>query len=214
MGKTIVGLIMAVMLLSGCQQAGIGQNTAAGAGLGALAGAGIGSFIGDDANDRRTSALIGAGIGALAGGAVGNYVDQQEAQLRQSLAGSGVDVQRQGDVIRLSLPGNVTFATDSDSIQPQFYGTLNQVAATMNQYNQTLIDIAGHTDSTGTANYNQNLSERRAQSVAGYLIGQGVVPGRIFTVGFGENQPVASNATASGRQANRRVDIEIRPFTG
>ena len=123
-------------------------------------------------------------------------------------------MQRQGDVIRLSLPGNVTFATDSDSIQPQFYGTLNQVAATLNQYNQTLIDIAGHTDSTGSATYNQNLSERRAQSVAGYLIGQGVVPGRIFTIGFGENQPVASNASAAGRQANRRVDIEIRPFTG
>ena len=207
-------LVFVLIGTAACQQGAVGDRTLAGAGLGALGGAGVGALFGNDANDRRTNALIGAGVGVLAGGAVGAYMDRQEAQMRQQLAGSGINVQRQGNAIRLSLPGNVTFATDSAQIQPQFQQTLNQLAATLRQYDQTVIDIAGHTDSTGTNAYNQQLSERRAASVAGFIINQGINPGRVIHGGFGESQPVASNQTAAGRQANRRVDIQVRPFTG
>ncbi len=125
-----------------------------------------------------------------------------------------MQVARQGDVILLNMPGNVTFATDSANIQPQFYGTLNQVANTLKQYPQTLINVAGHTDSTGSAQHNQRLSEERALSVAQFLAGQGVQPERIMVRGYGFTRPIATNQTAQGRQANRRVEIEIRPFTG
>ena len=207
-------LVFALVGTAACQQGAPGNRTLAGAGLGALGGAGVGALFGNDANDRRTNALIGAGVGALAGGAAGAYMDQQEAQMRQQLAGSGIDVQRQGDTIRLSLPGNVTFATDSSQIQPQFQTTLDQLAATLRQYDRTVIDITGHTDSTGSNAYNQQLSERRASSVANFLMGRGINPGRIIHGGFGESQPIATNQTAAGRQANRRVDIQVRPFTG
>ena len=134
--------------------------------------------------------------------------------MRQQLAGSGVDVQRQGEAIRLSLPGNVTFPTDSAQIQPQFQPTLSSLAQTLRQYDRTVIDIAGHTDDTGSAAYNQQLSEQRAASVANYLISQGINPNRIIHGGFGESRPIATNQTPAGRQANRRVDIQVRPFTG
>ena len=206
--------VIAVLTLAACQQSSVGNRTLAGAGLGALGGGAIGVLFGDDANDRRNNALIGAGLGALAGGGVGFYMDQQEAQLRQSLAGSGVQVSRQGETINLNLPGNVTFATDSAFIQPQFFPALDSIAQTLQQYPQTVIDIAGHTDSTGSEAYNQQLSEMRAAAVGDYLAGRGVLPSRILTAGFGETRPVATNETAQGRQANRRVDIQVRPFTG
>ena len=205
---TAAALVCAALAVQACQ--GPGQNTLAGAGLGALGGAALGTLAGG--NDTR-NALIGAGIGALAGGAIGNYFDQQEAAMRQNLAGSQVDVQRQGDTLLLNMPGGVTFQTGSAQIQPAFFGTLNQIANTLNQYPQTLIEVVGHTDSTGDAGFNQRLSEQRAQAVANYLIQSGVLPARIFTAGFGETRPVASNASPQGRQANRRVEMVIRPFT-
>jgi len=203
-------VVLAAVALAGCQQGPVGSRTAAGAGLGALAGAGIGSVVGD--NTAR-NALIGAGIGTLAGGAVGAYMDQQEAQMRQQLAGTGIEVQRQGNTLQLSLPANVTFRTDSAQIDPQFYSTLDRLAGTLAQYEQTVVQIAGHTDSTGAPAYNQELSERRASSVAQFLMGRGVIPARIVTAGYGEAYPIAPNTTPQGRQANRRVDIEVRPFT-
>jgi outer membrane protein OmpA-like peptidoglycan-associated protein len=206
---------VAALALGACQQGqsgGIGNRTLAGAGLGALGGGAIGVLFGNDANDRRNNALIGAGLGAVTGGAVGYYMDRQEQQLRQNLSGSGVEVSRQGEAINLNLPGNVTFAVDSATIQPQFYPALDSIANTLQQYPQTVIDIAGHTDSTGSEAYNQQLSERRANAVRQYLINRGVMPARILAAGFGENRPVATNQTAQGRQANRRVDIQIRPF--
>ncbi|WP_295813688.1 OmpA family protein [uncultured Nitratireductor sp.] len=187
------------------------SNTAGGAALGALAGAGVGLLAGGD--DRR-NALIGAGIGALAGGAVGSYMDRQEAQLRGQLQGTGVSVTRQGDYIILNMPSNITFATDSASIQPAFYSTLNSVALVLQEYNRTLVDVFGHTDSTGDANYNQELSQRRAGAVANYLIGQGANSQRFAIIGEGENQPIASNATPEGRAQNRRVEIRLSPLTG
>ena len=185
---------------------------------GALIGAGIGAvaglLTGDDAVERRQRALVGAGVGALAGGGIGAYQDRQEAELRRELAGSGVDVVRQGDNITLNMPGNITFAFDSSNLQPQFYPTLNNVAETLNEYNQTVIEVAGHTDSVGTDSYNQTLSVQRAQSVANYLSGRGVMQQRMIVTGAGETRPIASNDTEAGRAQNRRVEITIVPVSG
>jgi outer membrane protein OmpA-like peptidoglycan-associated protein len=194
--------------LIACQNGQV-SKTGIGAGLGAAVGAGLGTLVGGD--DRR-NAIIGAGVGALAGGVVGNYMDKQQADLEQDLAGSGATVAREGDNLMVNLPGNITFATDSAQIQPQFYGTLNEISQTLNKYPNTYLNVIGHTDSTGDANYNQALSERRAASVSSYFVSQGVMQQRIATQGRGESQPIASNDTPEGRQANRRVQIEIIPI--
>jgi len=178
-----------------------------GAGLGAVAGL----LSGGDAVERRQHAMVGAGVGALAGGAIGAYQDRQEAALRRDLAGSGVDVVRQGDNITLNMPGAITFAFDSSNLQPQFQPVLDNVAQTLNQYNQTVIEVAGHTDSTGTDAYNQTLSVQRATSVANYLQMRGVAQQRMIVTGAGESRPIASNDTEAGRAQNRRVEITIVP---
>lgn len=185
-----------------------------GAAIGALAGAVVGLVSGDDAVERRQRALIGAGVGALAGAAVGNYMDRQEAKLRAELQGSGVSVTRIGDNITLNMPGNITFATDSASLSPAFFDVLNSVAKVMDEFEKTVVEVAGHTDSTGSDAYNQTLSERRASTVANYLQSQGIRSERLITVGMGESRPVADNSTAEGRQANRRVEITMVPLTG
>ncbi len=190
------------------------SNTAKGAAVGAAAGAAVGALTGDGGDDRRKRALIGAGIGALAGGAVGVYMDSQEAKLREQLANSGFSVSRIGDDIVLNMPGNVTFDVDRDAVNSSFYPVLNSVGLVLNEYDQTLIDVNGHTDSTGTVDYNMNLSVRRAQSVADYLENQGVMHTRIFVQGFGPHYPVADNASADGRQLNRRVELILKPLTG
>jgi len=184
---------------------------------GALIGAGIGAVVGlisgDDAVERRQRALIGAGVGALAGGSIGAYQDRQEAKLRAELDGTGVSVTRIGDNITLNMPGNVTFATDSSDLSPAFFDVLTSVGKVMNEFDQTVVEVAGHTDSTGSDSYNMQLSQRRAQSVASYLAQQGVNSQRMITVGMGESRPVADNSTDSGRQANRRVEITMVPVT-
>ena len=157
--------------------------------------------------------MIGAAAGALIGGAVGNYMDSQEAKLRQQMAGTGVDVVRNGDHITLDMPGNVTFAFDSADLNAQFYPVLEKVAGTLKEYDKTVIEVAGHTDNVGSDTYNQALSERRAKSVAAYLSSQGVAGTRVVTVGAGEAHPVASNDTEEGRAQNRRVEITIVPVT-
>jgi outer membrane protein OmpA-like peptidoglycan-associated protein len=182
---------------------------------GALIGAGIGAVAGllsgGDAVERRQRALVGAGVGGLAGAGVGAYQDRQEAALRRELAGSGVDVVRNGDNITLNMPGNITFAFDSSNLQPQFYPVLDNVASTLNEYNQTVIEVAGHTDSVGSDSYNQQLSVQRANSVAAYLSSKGILQQRMITVGAGETRPIASNDTEAGRAQNRRVEITIVP---
>jgi outer membrane protein OmpA-like peptidoglycan-associated protein len=188
-------------------------------GSGALIGAGAGALLGyltntSDSREGRTNALIGAGIGALGGAAVGNYMDRQQAALRAELANSGVNVVRQGDNLILQMPSDVTFATAQYDIQPQFYPVLDDVARVLNQYPQSTIDVVGHADAQGEDAYNQTLSENRASSVAGYLIGQRVLRDRLYVAGMGEREPIASNATAEGRAQNRRVEVIIRPFTG
>jgi outer membrane protein OmpA-like peptidoglycan-associated protein len=181
------------------------QGTAIGAGAGAVAGLLIGG--------GWEGALIGAGVGALAGGAVGNYQDKQEAKLRKQMAGTGVDVVRKGDNITLDMPGNVTFAFDSAALNPQFNAVLDKVAQTLTEFDQTVIQIAGHTDSTGTHAYNMKLSEQRAGSVKSYLAGRGVPSQRMQTVGAGPDHPIADNSTEAGRAENRRVEITIVPVT-
>ena len=189
------------------------SDTTKGAGIGAAVGAVAGLLTGGNAAAHRKNALIGAGIGALAGGAVGNYMDRQEAKLRSQLAGTGVSVTRMGDNITLNMPGNITFASDSAELNPSFYKVLNSVNIVLKQYEKTLVEVAGHTDSTGASDYNQKLSERRANSVAQYLEGQGLRSDRVITVGAGETHPVATNDTAEGRQANRRVELTLTPLT-
>ncbi|MBT8091593.1 MAG: OmpA family protein [Gammaproteobacteria bacterium] len=184
-----------------------------GALIGAAAGAVVGLISGDDAVERRQRALIGAGVGALAGGSIGMYMDKQEAKLRAELEGTGVSVARIGDNITLNMPGNITFATDSSDLSPAFFDVLNSVGKVLGEYNKTVVEVAGHTDSTGSDAYNQSLSERRARSVSTYLQGQGVITERLITVGMGESRPVADNSTADGRQANRRVEITMVPLT-
>jgi outer membrane protein OmpA-like peptidoglycan-associated protein len=192
-----------------------GQRTINRTAVGILGGAVGGYLLGDlvGGSHDRNAKVIGAGIGALAGGAVGNYMDRQEADLRRQTAGTGVDIVRQGDELILRMPSGITFAYDRYDIQPQFQQTLDQVAQTLAAYNQTYIDVLGHTDSTGSDAYNQALSERRAQSVAGYLTAHGVQPARMATRGYGESAPIATNATEEGRAANRRVEIKVVPVT-
>jgi outer membrane protein OmpA-like peptidoglycan-associated protein len=191
------------------------NNTAGGAALGALAGAATGLLIAKDKSggDQRKSALIGAGIGALVGGGIGNYMDQQEEELRAQLRETGVSVSRDGQYIILNMPSNITFSTDQDRLNPGFYPVLDSVAVVLNKYPRTLLDIDGHTDDTGSAQYNQALSERRAVSVAQYLNSRSVDARRLLVVGFGESRPIASNDSESGRAMNRRVEIRISPLT-
>jgi len=182
---------------------------------GALIGAGIGAVAGllsgHDAVERRQRALVGAGVGGLAGGAIGAYQDRQEAVLRQRMAGTGVEVNREGDNITLNMPGNVTFAFNSSNLDPKFYPVLNNVAGTLTEYNQTVVEVAGHTDNVGSDAYNQTLSVQRASAVANYLQGKGVNRERLITTGAGESRPIASNDTEAGRAQNRRVEITLVP---
>jgi outer membrane protein OmpA-like peptidoglycan-associated protein len=217
--KVILASASLTVLLSGCEtldaytQESKTSSATKGAVIGAVAGAVVGLVSGDDAVERRQHALIGAGVGALAGGAIGAYMDRQEAELRAELQGSGVSVTRIGDNITLNMPGNITFATDSSDLSPGFFDVLNSVGKVLVKFNQTVVEVAGHTDSTGSDAYNQSLSERRAASVARYLQGQGVDTQRMITVGLGESMPIADNSTAAGRQANRRVEITMVPVT-
>ncbi len=206
-------------VLLGCQtldpytQEAKTSSTTKGAVIGAVAGAVVGLVSGDDAVERRQRALIGAGVGALAGGAVGNYMDRQEAKLRAELQGSGVSVTRIGDNITLNMPGNITFATNSSDLSPQFFNVLTSVSKVMKEFDKTVVEVAGHTDSDGSDAYNQSLSERRARSVSSYLQSQGISGQRMITVGMGESMPVADNSTPEGKQANRRVEITMVPVT-
>lgn len=215
MSKKIVAAFVAATMLAACttdpytgeqKVSNTAGGAAIGAGLGALAGMMAGG------NDRR-NALIGAGIGALAGGAIGVTMDRNEAELRAQLQGTGVGVTRVGDQIILNMPSDITFATDQDSVKSGFYPTLNSVALVLKKFNQTVVDVYGHTDSTGNDQYNYDLSQRRALSVANYLSGQGVDSRRFAVTGFGETRPIADNSSTAGRAQNRRVEIQLSPLT-
>ena len=217
--KIILAMTVMTVFVSGCTTLDAytreekTSSTTKGALIGAAAGAVVGLISGGDAVERRQRAMIGAGIGALAGGAIGNYQDKQEAALRAELDGTGVSVVRDGENITLNMPGNVTFATNSSDLNPAFFNVLNSVGKVLAKYEKTVVEVAGHTDSTGSDAYNQGLSERRANAVSSYLRGQGVIDQRLITLGMGESRPIADNGTDAGRQANRRVEITMVPIT-
>jgi outer membrane protein OmpA-like peptidoglycan-associated protein len=214
----ITGTALA-FLLAGCTSDPFtGENqvakTVLGAGGGAALGAGAGFLLGKNSSlDSRKAALIGAGLGALAGGGIGAYMDNQEAKLRAKLQRTGVSVTRVGDSIVLNMPSNITFDSDQAEVKSQFYPVLDSVGEVFTEYKKTLIDVVGHTDSSGNDDYNYDLSRRRAASVAQYLSSQNLDPNRFSVEGHGERDPIASNATASGKSKNRRVEITIQPLT-
>jgi outer membrane protein OmpA-like peptidoglycan-associated protein len=210
--KTSIRLIAAstlLALLTGCAADGMNKTTTYG-GVGALAGAAVGALAGGH-NNRGKGALIGAVLGGAGGAGYGYYADKQEADLRQKLANTGVEVERQGEMIKLIMPGNITFKTGSADIASNFYTPLNQVVTSLKQYDTSSIEVVGHSDSKGSRQTNMDLSQQRAQNVANYLMSQGVSGGRVTTRGAGPDQPIASNDTEQGRMQNRRVEISLRP---
>lgn len=219
MRKSFLAAAATAVILAGCTtDPYTGQqkvsNTALGAGTGAAIGALGGLIVGNSSKaDTRKSVLIGAGIGALAGGGIGAYQDRQEAKLRDELLNSGVSVTRSGDIIILNMPSNITFASGASSIRPEFYRVLNSVGLVLKEYNQTIVNVYGHTDSDGSDSFNQQLSEQRGVSVANYLVQQGTDARRYYVVGYGEERPIASNSTSEGKAQNRRVEIQIAPLT-
>lgn len=179
-----------------------------GTAIGAATGAATGALV---AKKSGTGAIVGGLAGAAVGGGVGYYLDVQEAELRAELASTGVGVERTDDSIRLIMPGNITFKTDSADINAGFYATLNSVAKVLNKYSNSTVMVMGFTDNTGSDAYNMTLSKQRATAVAAYLQGQGVKANRFEIMGMGPSNPIASNTTAAGRQQNRRVEIKIIP---
>lgn len=212
--KKLIGLTAVLSVLSACTTINpyTGQaqtsKTVWGTAIGAATGAATGALVSDN---HGTGALVGGLAGAALGGGVGYYMDTQEAELRAELASTGVSVIRDGDNIRLIMPGNITFKTDSADINAGFYATLNSVAKVLNKYDNSTVMVMGFTDSTGSAAYNQTLSQNRASAVAAYLQGQGVKSNRFEILAMGASNPIADNSTAAGRQQNRRVEIKIIP---
>lgn len=220
MKRILVTVILSAFVLAGCQTVNpyTGQpetaNATRGAIIGGLIGAGVGALTNTSSGRQSArNALIGAGVGALAGAAVGGYMDKQEAELRDRLRAAGVSVRRVGQNIQLVMASDVTFDTNVASVRPEFYRTLSAVAEVLNHYDRTYVEVSGHTDSVGADGYNQKLSQDRAFSVADILVRNGVPAHRLIPAGFGETRPAATNATDAGRRQNRRVEIQIIPFT-
>ncbi len=190
-------------------------NTAKGAGIGAGAALVVSYLANKDksSRERNQRMLRDAGIGAVVGGGVGYYMDTQEAKLRKQLRSTGVSVVRDGDNITLVMPGNITFPTAGSNLRTDFYDVLDSVALVLEEFDKTIIVVAGHTDSVGSTSYNQLLSESRAQSVTNYLQNKEIKPVRFKVIGFGESSPVADNNTEAGRTLNRRVELTLLPIT-
>jgi outer membrane protein OmpA-like peptidoglycan-associated protein len=215
--KKMSTLVVMTALVSACTTYDpyTGEEEVSKATTGAIAGAVAGALIGvatSSKSDRGKGALIGAAAGAAAGGGAGYYMDKQEAQLRHQLANSGVSIARNGDEIILVMPGNITFESGKAALQASFEKILTSVGLVLTEFNETAIDITGHTDSTGSLAFNQTLSEQRADSVKYALQTRGVASGRIHSSGKGPRLPVASNDTVDGRQANRRVELKLLPL--
>jgi len=216
--RKIVALFISATLIVGCSTTDpfTGEKevnkTSQGALWGALGGALLGAATAGKKN-RQATILRAAGIGAVAGGGVGLYMDKQEDKLRKKLQGTGVSVTRDGDNIILNMPSNITFDSDSHNLKKEFNKTLDSVVLVLNEYKSTMITVMGHTDSTGSNEYNQNLSVQRALSVANYLASKGVAEQRLAASGYGEAFPIAPNNTSAGRARNRRVEVQLEPIT-
>lgn len=213
----LITATLLLMVLTGCASVDpyTGEkktsNTAKGSAAGAIVGAVVGAAT-SSKNDREKGVLTGAAAGAAIGGGAGYYMDRQEKVLRERLQGTGVQVSRNGDNIQLIMPGNITFETGKANIRSGFFDVLDSVGLVLKEFKDTRINVSGHTDNTGGADLNQMLSEQRAGSVRNYLIDQGVAAGRINAVGYSYRYPVASNATPQGREANRRVELQLEPL--
>jgi outer membrane protein OmpA-like peptidoglycan-associated protein len=205
-----IGLsILSAFILTACEEMTTGPNANAlkGVGIGAATGAIAGAVLGDD----KKSILIGTAAGAAIGGLIGNRLDKQEAALRDSLSSKGTTIRNTGSELIVTLPEGITFDVDSTYVRDGFRPEINKIAANLNEYSDTTVDVIGYTDSTGSEQYNQALSADRADAVTEVLLAQGVDAGRIVSFGRGETEPRASNDTEDGRAQNRRVEIIIRP---
>ncbi len=210
MRTSLLGLTASALVLAACTDPNTGQLNRTQTGV--AAGAAIGGLFGLSRDgDGVGEAALGAIIGGAIGGAIGNQLDKQAAELQRDLGASGATVVNTGDRLVVTMPQDILFAVDSATVQPALRGDLATLATSLNQYPNTTVDVIGHTDNTGAAGYNQNLSQRRAQAVTGILQSSGVNPGRLRAIGRGEDAPVASNLNAAGRAQNRRVEIIIRP---
>ncbi|WP_128891541.1 OmpA family protein [Erythrobacter sp. HKB08] len=206
---------LSLMTVSGCvTDPNTGEQKVSRTAIGGVGGAVLGGLLGGVIGGK-TGRIIGAGVGGVAGGVVGYKMDQQIKELKEETAGSGVDVTEvdDGSAILVNLPDGVTFDVGSYTIKPAFRDTLDSVAESLVRYPDSLVDVYGHTDSTGSESFNQRLSEQRAEAVANYLSSRGVRSARIRWQGFGETAPIADNSTESGRALNRRVEIKIIPIT-
>ncbi len=207
----LIAIISSSLLASGCAQMDIGQNnTTKGAAIGAVVGGVAGKATANHSNKR---AALGAVLGALSGAAIGRYMDNQQAALNDQLAGSGVQVIRDGDVLRLQIPSNITFAVNSADIRAGLYPVLNDVAKVLAEYDKTLLVVTGHTDDTGAREHNLKLSLARAEAVKSYLLAQRVDERRIESRGMGPDLPIVANISEANRAQNRRVEISIEPLT-
>ena len=214
MRRILIIFAITSLVAAGCAQppTKTQQGAAIGTGVGAAAGAGLGQAIGGDTESTLLGAGIGAVVGGLAGGSIGRYMEKNEQALRQAVAGvEGASVARQANTVALTFRSDVLFDVDSATLKAGAYDEMTRVSRVLQQYPQTNVRIAGHTDSTGSETYNQQLSERRAQAVMNALISYGVSAGRMTTIGYGESQPIADNSTQAGRQLNRRVEITLTP---
>ncbi|MEM9049693.1 MAG: OmpA family protein [Pseudomonadota bacterium] len=213
MKTLLAGTCIATLMLTAACDPNTGQpsqRVVSGALIGSTVGALSGLLVGG--NDRR-NALVGAGIGLLVGAAIGTYLDDRERQLRRDLRGTGVIITRYDDRLQISMPEGITFDTDSAALKPSARRSIGVIARVLNEDPRSYIDVIGHTDNTGSAQYNLRLSERRALAVEGALIRRNVAPARLAFAGAGETQPIATNRTPAGRAQNRRVDIFIYPAT-
>jgi outer membrane protein OmpA-like peptidoglycan-associated protein len=206
MRRAIVLIVIAALLLGslGCASWSKSQK---GAAIGSTAGAVVGGIIGKQSDHTAEGAILGAVIGGVAGGIIGDYMDKQAAEMEDDI--EGATIERVGEGIKVTFDSGILFDFDSASLRPEAQENLNKLAAILQKYEDTEILIEGHTDATGSEEYNQGLSERRASSVSGFLSSLGVQQVRMTNVGYGETQPVASNETSEGQQANRRVEVAI-----
>lgn len=214
LNKVMAVLALCALIVAGCAQpmSKTQKGAAYGTGIGAAVGAGLGQAIGGDTKGTLIGAGIGAAVGGLAGAGIGRYMENQEAALQQNFATSeAASIRRDADVLAVTFKSDVLFDSGSATLKPGASQEINRVSQVLTQYPETRIMVAGHTDSDGSEAFNQELSVRRAEAVRNALIAQGVSAARVTTAGFGESQPIADNATAAGKQLNRRVVITIVP---
>jgi outer membrane protein OmpA-like peptidoglycan-associated protein len=192
-----------MLLVMGCSS----SNTVKGGAIGAGVGAVIGGVIGHKAGNTAVGAIIGAAVGGTAGALIGNYMDKQAEEMRRDI--KDAHVERVGEGIKITFDSGILFETNSAQLSPQAEGNMRNLSRVLTKYKDTDILVEGHTDSVGTEEYNERLSQRRAEAVANYAKGLGVKGSRFTTIGYGESQPIASNTSPAGRQQNRRVEIAI-----